>query len=97
MQKAYWIVRVSVEDESRYPTYLEAARPAFEKYNARFLVRGGAYEAMEGAARARNVVVEFRDYATAVACYRSPEYQAAQQIRAAIAETDFIVVEGADV
>lgn len=97
MQKAYWIVRVSVENENRYPTYLEAARPAFEKYKARFLVRGGAYEAMEGVARDRNVVVEFRDYATAVACYRSPEYQAAQQIRAAIAETDFIVVEGADV
>jgi len=61
MQKAYWVVRVSVEDDSRYPAYLDAARPAFEKYQARFLVRGGEYEAKEGAARDRNVVVEFKD------------------------------------
>lgn len=94
MSKAYWVVRVSVEDEDRYPSYLAAARPAFEKHDAKFLVRGGAYEAMEGAARDRNVVVEFKDYTTAVACYHSPEYQAAQKIRAAIAETDFIIVEG---
>lgn len=94
MTKAYWVVRVSVDKEDRYPTYLEAARPAFEKYKAKFLVRGGAYESMEGRARDRNVVVEFQDYDTAVACYRSPEYQAAQKIRASIAETDFIVVEG---
>lgn len=95
MQKAYWVVRVSVEDDSRYPEYLDAARPAFEKYQARFLVRGGEYKAKEGAARDRNVVVEFKDYATAEACYNSAEYQTARKIRAAIAETDFIIVQGA--
>jgi len=36
---------------------------------------------MEGNARERNVVVEFRDRATAFACYQSPEYQAARSIR----------------
>jgi len=40
MPKAYWIVRVSVRDEERYPEYLAAARPAFEKYGANFIVRG---------------------------------------------------------
>ena len=28
MPKAYWIVRVSVRDEARYPEYLAAAKPA---------------------------------------------------------------------
>jgi len=97
MTKAYWIVRVSVWNEEQYPAYLEAARPAFEKFGARFLVRGGRYESMEGTSRARNVVVEFTDYATAVACYRSPEYEAAKSIRNANADTDFIIVEGAAV
>jgi uncharacterized protein (DUF1330 family)/uncharacterized protein YjiS (DUF1127 family) len=95
MSKAYWIVRVSVRDEKRYPEYLAAARPAFEKFDAKFIVRGGAFETMEGEARERNVVVEFADRATAMACYRSPEYQSAKAIRQGCADADFIVVEGA--
>ncbi len=95
MPKAYWIVRVSVRDAERYPDYLAAARPAFEKFGARFIVRGGAFETMEGGARERNVVVEFADRATALACYRSPEYQAAKVIRQTYADADFIIVDGA--
>ena len=53
MPKAYWIVRVSVRDNARYPEYLAAARPAFEKFGANFIVRGGAYVVMEGEARER--------------------------------------------
>ena len=95
MAKGYWIVRVSVHNDEKYPDYLAAAKPAFEKYGAKFLVRGGPYEPMEGMSRERNVVVEFQDYATAMACYRSDEYQAAKRIRSANAEADFIVAEGA--
>ena len=95
MTHAYWIVRVSVKNAERYPGYLAAARPAFEKFDARFLVRGGRYESMEGTSRERNVVVQFKDYETAVACYRSPEYEAAKAIRNANADADFIIIEGA--
>jgi uncharacterized protein (DUF1330 family) len=95
MPKGYWIVRVTVRDSARYPDYLAAARPAFEKYGARFLVRGGPFETKEGISRERNVVVEFADPATARACYDSAEYQAAKAIRNAVADADFIIVEGA--
>ena len=95
MTKGYWIVRVSVREPDRYPEYLAAARPVFERFGAKFLVRGGTFESMEGHARERNVVVEFKDYATALACYQSPEYQSARKIRNAIADADFIVAEGA--
>jgi uncharacterized protein (DUF1330 family) len=95
MSRGYWIVRVSVKNAKRYPEYLAAARPAFEKFGARFLVRGGRFEGMEGSSRERNVVVEFKDYATAVACYQSPEYQGAKAIRNANADADFVIVEGA--
>ncbi len=94
MTKAYWIVRVSVKNPEQYPEYLAAARPAFEKFGAHFVVRGGRYQAMEGSSRERNVVVEFEDYDTALACYRSPEYQAAKSIRNANADADFVIVEG---
>jgi uncharacterized protein (DUF1330 family) len=95
MPKAYWIVRVSVRKPEQYPDYLAAARPAFEKFGASFIVRGGSFELLEGNARERNVVVEFADFATAMACYHSPEYQKAKLIRNAVAEADFIIVEGA--
>ena len=94
MSKAYWIVRVSVRDEQKYPEYLAAAGVAFAKFGANFIVRGGAYESMEGTARERNVVVEFKDKATALACYQSPEYQAAKLIRQKYADADFIVIDG---
>jgi uncharacterized protein (DUF1330 family) len=94
MPNGYWIVRVSVRNAARYPEYLAAARSAFDKYGARFLVRGGRFDAMEGSSRERNVVVEFRDYATAVACYGSPEYQSAKAIRNANADADLVIVEG---
>jgi uncharacterized protein (DUF1330 family) len=95
MPKAYWIVRVSVRDQEHYPDYLAAARPAFEKFGANFIVRGGAYDVMEGEGRERNVVVEFRDRTTAKACYDSPEYRAARLIRQKYADADFVIVEGA--
>ena len=74
--------------------YLAAAGPAFQKFGARFIVRGGAFEAMEGGARERNVVVEFKDRATANACYQSPEYQSARAIRQKYADADFIIIDG---
>jgi uncharacterized protein (DUF1330 family) len=52
--------------------YVAANAKAFAKYGAKFLVRGPA-ESREGSGRARNVVIEFKDYDTAKACYDSPE------------------------
>jgi uncharacterized protein (DUF1330 family) len=67
---------------------------AFAKYGAKFLVRGGTSETVEGSARSRVVVLEFPDYATALACYRSPEYAKANRLREAAADGDLVVVEG---
>ena len=94
MPKGYWIARVDSRDNERYKDYVEAARPAFEKYGAKFLARGGAITPLEGQARARNVVIEFPSAEAAVACYNSPEYQIAAKIRQQIADAEMIVVEG---
>ena len=59
-------------------------------------MRGGRYEAVEGSSRARNVVIEFKDFETALACYRSPEYQANIKVRQPHAIADLIVIEGFD-
>ena len=94
MPKGYWIVRVSVRNTEEYPEYLQASREAFENFGAKFHVRGGRYLAQEGASRDRNVVVEFKGFDTALACYYSPEYSAARTIRQANADADFLIVEG---
>lgn len=95
MAKGFWIARVDVNNEEGYKPYIAANGPIFQKYGGRPIVRGGAFECVEGKARARNVVIEFPDYAAAVACYRSPEYQANMKIRLAHAVTDLIIIEGA--
>jgi uncharacterized protein (DUF1330 family) len=96
MAKGYWIVRVDVSDPEAYKAYVAANAASFRKYGATFLVRGGNYETVEGASRARNVVIEFNDYATALACYHSPEYAAAKALRVAASTADIIVIEGYD-
>ena len=94
MPKGYWIARVDVRDTERYKDYVAAGKPAFEKYGANFLARGGAYVQLEGTARARNVVIEFPSLQHAVDCYNSPEYQIAAKIRHEIADSEMVVVEG---
>jgi len=96
MAKAYWIGRVDVNNDEGYKAYAAANPAIFKKFGGRFVVRGGKFESPEGLSRSRNVVIEFPDYATAVACYQSPEYQANMKIRQANAITDMIIVEGYD-
>jgi uncharacterized protein (DUF1330 family) len=96
MAKGYWIVRVDVSDPEAYKAYVAANAEAFRKFGAHFQVRAGKYETVEGTSRARNVVIEFKDYATALACYRSPEYAAARALRLPAATADIIVIEGYD-
>ena len=94
--KGYWIVRVDVTDDSAYQRYLDANGAAFAAFGGRFLVRGGPFEAVEGDARSRNVVLEFPSVEAAHACYQSPEYAAARALREGAATADIIVIGGYD-
>jgi len=96
MAKGYWIGRVDVRDEEGYKPYAAANPPIFKKYGARFVVRAGKHECLEGTSRSRNVVIEFPDYDTALACYRSPEYQENVKRRLPYATADIVIAEGFD-
>jgi uncharacterized protein (DUF1330 family) len=96
MAKGYWIARVDITDPETYKGYIAANAEAFKKYGARFVVRGAPFERKEGTSRARNVVLEFASYDAALACYNSPEYQHAADIRNRSAEADLIIIEGYD-
>jgi uncharacterized protein (DUF1330 family) len=94
MPKGYWIAHVTVSDPEGYKQYVAANAVPFKKFGAKFLVRGGRFEAKSGKSRERNVVIEFKDYETALACYASPEYQAAAKLRDKYSTADVIVIEG---
>lgn len=96
MAKGYWIAHVDVTDPETYKKYVEANAVAFAKFGARFLVRAGKSETVEGTSRSRNVVLEFPSYEAAVACYRSPEYRKAMALREAASTGDLVIVEGYD-
>jgi uncharacterized protein (DUF1330 family) len=91
--KGYWIAHMDLLDPEGYKPYVAANAAAFSKYGARFLVRGGRQQVMEGNQRSRTVVLEFPSYEAARACYRSPEYQAAAALRQGKAEIDLLIIE----
>jgi uncharacterized protein (DUF1330 family) len=96
MAKGYWIPHIDVSDPDGYKAYMAATPPAHHKYGGHALVRGGAQEVVEGRSRSRNVLREFPDYATALACYNSPEYGRLVAIRSPHSQGDLVIIEGYD-
>jgi uncharacterized protein (DUF1330 family) len=93
-RKGYWIAHVDITDPEGYKAYQAANAIPFGKFGARFLVRGGRQAVKEGQVRSRCVVMEFPSYEAALACYRSPDYQAAKALRQGKGEVDLIVIDG---
>jgi len=96
MAKGYWVALVDVKNQEVMKRYAAANPAIFKKFGGRILVRSGKFEVPEGTARSRHVLIEFPDYASALACYRSPEYQANIKVRESHAVIDLIIVEGYD-
>ena len=94
MAKGYWIARIDVTAPELFATYAAGNRPIFSQFGARPLVLGGKFQSPEGTSRSRNIVIEFPDYAAALACYHSPAYEENRKRQFASAVTDLIVVEG---
>ncbi|MEZ5799805.1 MAG: DUF1330 domain-containing protein [Nitratireductor sp.] len=96
MAKGYWIAHVDVHDRA-LQALCRGARQAFIDHGARFIARGGEHELLEGdIGGARHVIIEFRDLATARACWNSPVYQAAREHRLAASKGSVLIVEGAE-
>ncbi|MCP4431919.1 MAG: DUF1330 domain-containing protein [Gammaproteobacteria bacterium] len=94
MAKGYWIGHVDISDLDGYKKYQEANAKPFAKYGAKFLVRGGESEIVEGEFRSRSVIIEFGSYEDAVNCYHSEDYQSAKLLRENAGKANIIIVEG---
>jgi uncharacterized protein (DUF1330 family) len=92
----YIIATIRVTDPEAYVEYTKASSVAAEKYGARFLVRGGHMETLEGSVDATRVVVlEFDTREKAQAWWNSAEYEAAKALRRRASTAEFIMVDGA--
>ena len=67
----------SIKDDNALKDYAEKARSAVEKYDGKFLVRGGKKIVTEGREFMRTAVIEFSSFDKAKEFYYSREYQAA--------------------
>jgi uncharacterized protein (DUF1330 family) len=94
MKKGYWIAMVSITDPEKFRNYVGAYDEAFRKFGGKFLASSGDALYPEGFPAERTVIVEFGSYADAVACYHSPEYRAALELRRITATSHLAIVEG---
>jgi uncharacterized protein (DUF1330 family) len=95
MPKGYIIARVDITDAEAYAQYAAQATEAIKAHGGKPLARGGKFEALEGPARKRNVVLEFENYDRAHEYYYSAQYQVAKALREGAAEMEMVLVEGA--
>jgi len=92
---AYVVVQIDVKDAETYERYKLLAPPAIAAYGGRYLVRGGATEALEGSWHPKRfVILEFPSTEQARAWWASPEYAAAKALRQSCTHTEMLLVEG---
>jgi uncharacterized protein (DUF1330 family) len=81
---AYWLARSRIDNPVEYKKYTDLVPGIIAKHGGKVLSRGGKYQIMEGPEDFhRFVVIEFPTHAAAVACFESPEYDAAAAYRRA--------------
>jgi uncharacterized protein (DUF1330 family) len=92
---AYLIANIRVKDPAGFEEYRAAVPPVIAAFGGRYLVRGGAQEAVEGDLKlARLVILEFPSMEALKAFYASPDYAPLLKLRLATTESDVSLVEG---
>jgi len=84
----------NIANQDKLKEYALKARVAVEKYNGKFLIRGGRSTSNEGKKSPRTVVIEFPSYDEANKFYKSKEYQDAHSILEGSAERQHQIIEG---
>jgi uncharacterized protein (DUF1330 family) len=90
----YVIFHAEVTDPTAYGEFKRLAEVAIAKHGGRYLVRGGALEALEGDWLPRMVLLEFESLEAGLAFYRSDEYGAARAVRLRCATAAVAAVAG---
>lgn len=93
---AYLIADVDVFDAVAYEEYKRQLPATLEPFGARYAVRGGATEVLEGDwSPTRLVIIEFPDMARLKAWYNSAAYRPLIALRQRSARARLLAIEGA--
>jgi uncharacterized protein (DUF1330 family) len=87
-------MNAEVTDPDGYEEFKRLAEGAISRHGGRYLVRGGALEALEGDWLPRLVLLEFDSLEAALGFYRSAEYEAARAVRLRTATARVAAVDG---
>ena len=93
--KAYMIAHIEVTNQDLMAKYREKVSAIIEKYNGKYLVRGGDSKLLEGDFfKHRIVLVEFPDRESAEKFYHSEEYAPIKQMRLEAGNNSSVIVDG---
>lgn len=92
---AYIIADVTVTDEAKMVEYRKWSTQAMQEHGAEVLVRGGAFDVLEGPwTPSRLVVLKFEDRQAAHRFYHSQTYTTARNLRENAGVMRMVVVDG---
>ena len=95
MNKGYVVcVYESINNDNALKDYAIKAREAVEKYDGKFLVRGGQNIVTEGRKFVRTVVLEFSSFEKTKEFFYSAEYQAAHELLKDTVIRNHQIIEG---
>ena len=83
-----------IKDDAALKNYASRARSAVEKYDGKFLVRGGKNIVTEGKNYVRTIVIEFNSFEVAKEFFYSSEYQAAHDLLKDTVIRNHQIIEG---
>ena len=83
-----------ISNEEKMKEYAVKAKAAVEKYEGKFVIRGGKATTNEGEKFPRTVVIEFPSFDEANLFYNSEEYQEAHSILKGFAIRQHQIIEG---
>ena len=84
----------SIKDDDALKNYALKAREAVEKYNGKFLVKGGKKITTEGNEFVRTAVLEFSSFDQAKKFFYSTEYQTAHDLLKSTVIRHHQIIEG---
>lgn len=91
----YYIAEIDVHDDEAYAAYRELAAAAIAAHGGEYVVRGGAWESLEGdAPKSRVVILKFASVDAAKNWFNSEDYAPAHAIRTRAATSRSFIVEG---
>lgn len=95
MPKGYIYAEFEVTDPGDWEKYVPLAQASLAEFGARYVVRGGDPEVLEGDSGSRRIsILEFESPEKARRWYHSPQYQAAKATRITAANVNVLLLSG---